>query len=295
MATVTTTMPALVLHEPAAFRTFSLPKKHNISTELQYVKLSETHEALGPSTWGKTDFEEDREELVPVLIQDVRGDESNYTLDTHGFQLVKHRTSLNKTDFANNENVTGIYYAEIAEVVKRVTKAAYVRVIHHVLRQSITPDANCLELTRPLYKVHVDSNPARVESTIRMFEGEKAESLLKKRYALINVWRPLKQCFKDPLAFCDGSTVPDEDFVNRELVMPKGSGGNKMNTAVAKRSSHKWHYLHGMDTDEIVLVKCWDQKPGVVKRCPHSAVRDPMMEDREDRESVEVRCLVFWD
>jgi len=175
------------------------------------------------------------------------------------------------------------------------TQASHVRVIHHVLRQSITPDADCLELTRPLYKVHVDSNPARVEATIRMSEGQRAETLLKKRYALINAWRPLKQCFKDPLAYCDGSTVPEEDFVDRELVMPKGSGGNKMNTAVAKSSGHKWHYLHGMETDELVLVKCWDQKAGVVKRCPHSAVRDPSMEDREDRESVEVRCLVFWD
>ncbi|KAI1419987.1 hypothetical protein F5Y12DRAFT_720073 [Xylaria sp. FL1777] len=293
MATATMTITAGVLHEPAAFNTISPPRRHNISTDLQYVRLSEKGEVLGPSTWGKTDFEEDREELVPVLVEDIRGAESHYNLDTHGFQLVKHRTCLSKDAFSNSENVTGTYYAEIAEVVKRVTQASHVHVIHHVLRNSTTPNADDLEITRPLYKVHVDSNPARVESTIRLFEGERADSLLKKRYALINVWRPLKQCFKDPLAYCDGSTVPEKDFVTRELVMPKGE--NKMNTAVAKSSSHKWHYLYGMDTDEIVLVKCWDQKAGVVKRCPHSAVRDPMMEDKENRESVEVRCLVFWD
>jgi hypothetical protein len=120
MATATMTKTAPVLHEPAAFQTFSLLGKRDISTELQYVKLSENRKALGPSTWGKTDFEEDREELVPVVIHDVRGDESRYALDTHGFQLIKHRTRLNKEAFAVNENITGTYYAEIAEVVKRV-------------------------------------------------------------------------------------------------------------------------------------------------------------------------------
>jgi len=120
MATATMTMTAPVVHEPAAFRTFSLPEKHNILTELQYVKLSENGKALGPSTWGKTDFEEDREELVPVVVQDIRGDESRYALDTHGFQLIKHRTCLSKEAFAVNENIIGTYYAEIAEVVKRV-------------------------------------------------------------------------------------------------------------------------------------------------------------------------------
>ncbi|KAI3320506.1 hypothetical protein HD806DRAFT_235059 [Xylariaceae sp. AK1471] len=294
MSTATVTITTGALHEPAAFTTFSLPDKHDISTELQYVKLSAAGEALGPSTWGKTEFEEDREELVPVLIQDIRGKENQYALDTHGFQLVRHQTCLSKDAFADGNNIVDIYYPETAEVVKRVTNAAHVHVIHHVLRHSTTPDADSLGVTRPLYKVHVDSTPTRVESTIRMFERENADALLKKRYALINVWRPLKRCFKDPLAYCDGSTVPEKDFVARELVMPKGES-NKANTAVAKNSSHKWHYLHGMEADEIVLVKCWDQKEGVVKRCPHSAVRDPIMEDKEDRESVEVRCLVFWD
>jgi hypothetical protein len=188
---------------------------------------------------------------------------------------------IHDLQFTNNER----YYR---------TNASYVRVIHHVLRNSSSPDPDCLSLTRPLYKVHVDSTPARVESTIRMMEPENADSLLKKRYALVNVWRPLKRCFKDPLAYCDGSTVSDEGFVTRELVMPNGES-RKTNTAVTKDKSHKWYYLHAMEDDELVLIKCWDQKAGVVKRCPHSAVRDPAMEGMEDRESVEVRCLVFWD
>lgn len=121
MSTVTVTMSALAQqHEPAMFATLSPPTKHNISTSLQYVKLSQAGEALGPSTWGKTDFEEDREELVPVVVQDIRGNENQYTLDTHGFQLVKHKSTISKEDFTEGTNIENIYYAETAEVVKRV-------------------------------------------------------------------------------------------------------------------------------------------------------------------------------
>lgn len=120
MSTATMTTTALSPHSPATFMTFSPPAKHNISTALQYVKLSAAGEALGPSTWGKTDFESDREELVPVVIHDVRGNENQYTLDANGFQLVKHKCSMTKKEFAEEGNIEKIYYPEIAEVVKRV-------------------------------------------------------------------------------------------------------------------------------------------------------------------------------
>jgi hypothetical protein len=120
MSTVTLTMSAPVQHDPAMFATISPPSKHDISTSLQYVRVSETGEALGPSTWGKTDFEEDTEELVPVIVQDIRGNENQYALDSHGFQLVKHKSSMSKQDFGEGNNIEKIYYAETAEVVKRV-------------------------------------------------------------------------------------------------------------------------------------------------------------------------------
>ena len=163
-----------------------------------------------------------------------------------------------------------------------------------MLRHSSSPDPDCLTLTRPLYKVHVDSTPTRVATTIKLSLGDKAEELLNKRYALINIWRPLKVVYKDPLAYCDGSTVPDEDFVVRELNMPNGAPP-KENSAVRMGGGHVWYYLYGQKEDEVTFIRCWDSKPSVVKRCPHSAVRDEAMEGMEDRESIEVRCLVFWE
>ncbi|KAL8735809.1 MAG: hypothetical protein Q9166_000673 [cf. Caloplaca sp. 2 TL-2023] len=279
---------------PGPFSAVSTDHPRDFQTTLQYVKVSEDGKALGPSTWGKTDYEEDREQLVPVTIHDARGRQRDFNLDKNGFQLVKHVTAFKKEDYTSEENIKNAYYPEVEQMVKDVTGASFVKTIHHVLRHSSSPDQDCLTLTRPLYKVHVDSTPNRVISTIKLSLGDRAEELLQKRYALINVWRPLKPVYKDPLSYCDGSTVPDGDFVVRELNMPNGAPP-KENSAVKLGDGHIWYYLYGQKEDEVTFIRCWDSKPGVVKRCPHSAVRDQAMDDMEDRESIEARCLVFWD
>ncbi|KAI4198761.1 MAG: hypothetical protein LQ350_005084 [Teloschistes chrysophthalmus] len=269
-------------------------KARNFQTQLQYVKVSDDGKALGPSTWGRTDYEEDREQLVPVTIHDARGQQEQFSLDRNGFQLIKHKTVMQKDHYTSDENIKNIYYPEVEQMVKEVTGASFVKTIHHVLRHSSSPDPDCLTITRPLYKVHVDSTPNRVAQTIKLALGDKADELLKKRYALINIWRLLKPVFKDPLAYCDGSTVPDTEFVVRELNIPNGQAP-KENSAVRAGEGHMWYYLYGQDVDEVTFIRCWDSNPNVVKRCPHSAVRDADMEELADRESIEARCLVFWD
>jgi hypothetical protein len=42
------------------------------------------------------------------------------------------------------------------------------------------------------------------------------------------------------------------------------------------------------------LIKCFDTKEDVARRVPHSAFVDEAEEDKEARESIEVRALVFY-
>jgi hypothetical protein len=46
----------------------------------------------------------------------------------------------------------------------------------------------------------------------------------------------------------------------------------------------------------VILIKCFDSKlDGRARRVPHTAFSVPGTEDKEGRESIEVRCLVFHE
>lgn len=51
-------------------------------------------------------------------MQDVSGRENEFTLDKNGFQFVEH-TSQEK-DFDDEERITGVYYAEVEQLLKEV-------------------------------------------------------------------------------------------------------------------------------------------------------------------------------
>ena len=59
---------------------------------------------------------------------------------------------------------------------------------------------------------------------------------------------------------------------------------------------HKWFYAYGQTPSEVTLIKCFDSKlDGRARRVPHTAFTNPETEDREARESIEVRALVFHE
>lgn len=64
-----------------------------------------------------------------VEIENVRGQEAQYTLDTAGFQLInapaKHKT------FRNDEEIKAEYYPETIELIKKETGASRVVIFDH--------------------------------------------------------------------------------------------------------------------------------------------------------------------
>ena len=69
------------------------------------------------------------------------------------------------------------------------------------------------------------------------------------------------------------------------------------NWLVKASPQHKWYYLRNQTPDEVMFVKCFDSKlDGRVRRAPHSSFEDPRTKDEQKaRQSIEVRCLVFWE
>src|SRR5262249_46391830 len=69
---------------------------------------------------------------LPVDVADARSLLEPPTLDREGFALEQHETGV--ADFYDSAAVEQVYYAEIAELLKRRTGAAEVHVFDHTLR-----------------------------------------------------------------------------------------------------------------------------------------------------------------
>lgn len=58
----------------------------------------------------------------------------------------------------------------------------------------------------------------------------------------------------------------------------------------------RWFYKSKLSPEEVILIKCFDSKlDGRARRVPHTAFTVPGTEDKEGRESIEVRALVFHE
>ena len=53
-----------------------------------------------------------------MFVQDIRGNESSYSLDRNGFEIVHHLTE--EKDFLDDDQIQKAYYPEVEELVKRV-------------------------------------------------------------------------------------------------------------------------------------------------------------------------------
>lgn len=51
-------------------------------------------------------------------VNDIRGDEDNYSLDTSGFQVIKHVSA--EKEFLDDEQIERVYYPEVESVLKEV-------------------------------------------------------------------------------------------------------------------------------------------------------------------------------
>src|SRR5437762_13974897 len=70
-----------------------------------------------------------------VPIHDIRGHESEYALDTNGFQVVKSTTT--EKEFKDEDKIKEGYYKEVEELLKKVTGAYKVVIFDHTIRRAI--------------------------------------------------------------------------------------------------------------------------------------------------------------
>lgn len=269
-----------------------------------------------------------------VDIENVRGSEDQYKLDTAGFQF--GRQASQHTRFLDDKEIEAEYYPECIELIKKITGASSAVIFDHSKCLRVSSSWTAMLTTRtlairrrrpgqiddspdkrqPVSLVHVDqTNASSVARVHRHLPASDAPALLKRRFQIINLWRPIAHTALDwPLALCDFRSVDvKSDLLPVALIYPDREGetfGVKFNQA------HKWKYMRGMEPDEFALIKWyapfrhsqeWDfdkdtssfdsvQDGSVAILTPHSGFQDPNSpEGAPLRESIEVRALVFYD
>ncbi|CAK1362650.1 unnamed protein product [Cercospora beticola] len=258
-----------------------------------------------------------------VDIKDIRGREKDFTLDSHGFQLVKKE--FTEQTFDDEDRIREQYYPEVADLVKRLTGATKVVPGQHVVRRQSWISAFEEEKNLPNDARSVGPSNARWVHCDLTFEGarervkklcpEYADKLHKYRWATINVWKPFDHpVTRDGLCFADPSSIRDDELRTINLYLPSrrdsaqqdsdkdGADGKHWNDVVqswqcappATRDQHKWYYASEMRPDEVLLLKISDSKKGVADKSLHTSFTSEY-DHGPERHSIEVRCRVIWE
>ena len=224
-------------------------------------------------------------------IYDARAIMDRLSLDQQGFALV-HQYSVVR-DFYDPDQVRTIYFPEVERLVKEATGAAKVHVFDFNLRNRAMVEQGVEGVYGPIKAAHNDytlkSGPQRVRDLL----PAEAEALLKNRFAIVNVWRPIRGPVQEsPLAVCDAASMVQRDFVEQDLIYRDRIGEVY---SIAYNPNHRWFYFPQMQHDEVLLLKCYDSDPAHTRFTAHTAFSDPGSKpDAPARESIEVRTLVFF-
>ncbi|KAK4120834.1 hypothetical protein N657DRAFT_648631 [Parathielavia appendiculata] len=235
-----------------------------------------------------------------VMIHDIRGRESDFTLDKDAFQILLNQPPSSEPSFTDDASIQKNYYPEVERLLlDTVTGATKVIIFDHTIRRTDLSSPR-----KPVSRVHIDQTHHSTVQRIHRHASSPAEAaaLQSQRYRIINVWRPLnaRPVESFPLAFASSSTLRDADVVPVEHRYPASTGYVGQTAAIRHHPEQAWYYLSGMTGDERILLECFDSEAlkegSAVKggRVAHSAFADPRTrEGAEGRESIEVRALVF--
>jgi hypothetical protein len=227
-------------------------------------------------------------------IYDMRPLGDAMSLDREGFQLLTAPTEAG--DLYDEDELRRVYYPESEWLIAEATGANRVVVFDHTIRRR-TPgvaDRTPGIPRQPVTRIHGDYTDVSGPQRVRDLMGAEADELLKHRFAIVNLWRPIKGPLLDaPLALCHAGTIQNGDLVQQDLIYRDRTGEI---FALFYNEAHRWFYAPVMIRDEALLLKCFDSMhDGRARFMPHTSFEDPTTPtEKLPRESIELRTLVFF-
>jgi len=227
-----------------------------------------------------------------VTIHNGRPQASAFTLDRNGFRFIPHPTKV--VDFFDEAEVRSVYYPEMEALVKAQSGASRVVVFDHTLRTADDEQRAARKIREVVPRVHNDytewSGPQRVRDIL----PAEADDLLSRRFAIIQVWRPIRHPVETfPLAICDAQSLSPDNLVISERRYPNRVG---QTYAITYNPAQDWYWFPRMRHDEAIVFKVYDSlKDGRARWTAHTAFDDPTAPpNARPRESIEIRTLAFF-
>ena len=208
-------------------------------------------------------------------------------------QLVRHPTAVR--DFFDAAQLKSVYSPEIERLVAELSGASRVIMFDHTLRSGDEGEREARLIREPVLSAHNDytewSGPQRVRDLL----PDEAELLLRKRFAIIQVWRAINQPIQsNPLAIADARSLAPRDLIRAERRYPNRVGETYR---VGYNPDHRWFYFPRMRRDEALVFKVYESaKDGRARFTAHSSFEDPTTPPgAPPRQSIEARTLAFFD
>jgi len=231
----------------------------------------------------------------PVVIADARPCASGLSLDREGFILAHSPSEF--VDFGDEVAIRRHYYPEVERLVRRATGADLVVSFDHTIRNADCAVPATGDVRRPAFRTCNDftagSGHGRVRRELEA-RGYRAEQLLGRRHAIVNVWRSIGDVAETTsLALADAGSICSEDLVETDLVHRDRVGEIY---ELTHRPYHRWHYFSRLAPEEAVLIKVFDSlERGVARFTAHAAFEDGEGPARASaRESIEARAIVIF-
>lgn len=253
---------------------------------------SEKHQFTAESSGGREEQAQDVILRHDFKVHDARALPDAPTLDRQGFSI--HTLGSTVDDFFDEQQVRDRYYEEVTELVRSVTGAKRVEAFDYNIRCNPMAEAGRNGAQHAVRFAHNDYTERSGPIRLRDLFPEDADELLGHRFAVINVWKPIRVIADDmPLAVCDARSILDGELLATDLKYSDRTGEIY---SLAYNSEHQWFYYSRMRTDEALLLKCYDsEKDGRARFTAHSAFANPdAAPDAAPRESIEVRTMAFF-
>ncbi len=263
--------------------------------EVELVYLADTGEKLVTQVaapGGRDERVGGGNEVRRVRLRNGRPLADRFDFEREGFRFVPHRTEVR--DFFDDDEIRRVYYPECQQLIKQVSGAKRVVVFDHTLRTASDAQREAQKIRDIVSRVHNDYTEWSGPQRVRDIMGEEADELLRGRFAIIQVWRPINHPVEShPLAICDAQTVKPETLVVNERHYQDRVG---QTYAITYDPGQRWYWFPRMRPDEALVFKVYESlKDGRARWTAHTAFADPSAPPHaRPRESIEIRTLAFF-